>query len=237
MLDMVGWPDAQKRGDEIVALETRIADASWSRAESREQDKTYNPLTPAELDAYAPGFSWSTFLAAAQVGGADRVVVRQLTAFPKLARIFAETPLGTLQAWEAFRIADFRQDDSLAAREPDSGRRRYADRGSAFERRDGVDRPAKAPNSLSPVKAAGDLEGIGSSRLGRLVSEQNRSRVLFTRGEQHDALASLREAERTRVDDAVSPGVAASVELVGEVTHRVSAIQPTGDSPGEEARK
>jgi len=106
MLDMIGWPDAQKRADEIVALETRIAEASWSRTESRERDKTYNPLTPAELDTYAPGFSWSTYLAAAQVGEARRVVVRQLTAFPRLATVFAETPLDTLQAWQAFRVAD-----------------------------------------------------------------------------------------------------------------------------------
>jgi len=64
MLDMIGWPDAPKRANEIVALETRIADASWSRAESRDAEKTYNPHTLAELEAYAPGFSWSTFLAA-----------------------------------------------------------------------------------------------------------------------------------------------------------------------------
>jgi putative endopeptidase len=106
MLDMVGWPDASKRADEIVALETRIADASWSRAESRDIDRTYNPLTPAELDAQAPGFSWSTYLAGAQVGEARRIVVRQLSAFPKLATIFAETPLDTLQAWQAFRVTD-----------------------------------------------------------------------------------------------------------------------------------
>ena len=106
MLDMIGWPDAPKRADEIVALETRIADASWTRAERRDIDKTYNPLMPAELEAYAPGFSWSTFLAAAQVGEARRIVVQELTAFPKLATIFAETPLDTLQAWQAFRVAD-----------------------------------------------------------------------------------------------------------------------------------
>jgi putative endopeptidase len=106
MLDMIGWPDASKRANEIVALETRIADASWSRAESRDAEKTYNPRTLAELEAYAPGFSWSTFLAAAQVGETRRIVVGQLTAFPKLATIFAETPLDTLQAWQAFRVAD-----------------------------------------------------------------------------------------------------------------------------------
>jgi putative endopeptidase len=106
MLDMVGWAEAQQRADDIVALETRIAEASWSRSESRDRDKTYNPLTLAELDAYAPGFPWSAWLAAAEVGQAHRVVVRQNTAFPKLAKIFAEAPLETLQAWQVFRVAD-----------------------------------------------------------------------------------------------------------------------------------
>ena len=106
LLGMIGWPSAQECADAIVALETRIAEASWTRAESRERDKTYNPMTPTELDASATGFPWSSWLAAAQVGDATRVIVRQSTAFPKIAMIFSETPLETLQAWEAFRIAD-----------------------------------------------------------------------------------------------------------------------------------
>ena len=106
LLDMVGWADALERADDVVALETRIAEASWSRAESRDRDKTYNLLTPAELDALAPGFPWSTWLAAADAGGARSIIVRQKSAFPKLARIFDEAPLATLQAWQAFRIVD-----------------------------------------------------------------------------------------------------------------------------------
>jgi putative endopeptidase len=106
LLDMVGWAQAQRRADDIVALETRIAEASWSRVESRNRDKTYNPMTPAELDGYAPGFPWSAWLAAADLGEAQRLVVRQNTAFPKLANIFADAPLETLQGWQAFWIVD-----------------------------------------------------------------------------------------------------------------------------------
>jgi putative endopeptidase len=106
MLDMAAWPEAQKRADDIVSLETQIADASWSRTESRNRDNTYNPMAPAELVAYAPGFPWSTWLAAAQVGEPGRLVVRQNTAFPRLAKVFADAPLETLQAWEAFRVVD-----------------------------------------------------------------------------------------------------------------------------------
>jgi len=106
LLDMVGWADAQQRADDIVALETRIAEASWTRAESRDRDKTYNPVTPTELDALAPDFPWSAWLAAADVGDAHRIIVRQKGAFPKLAKVFAEATLDTLQAWKAFRVVD-----------------------------------------------------------------------------------------------------------------------------------
>jgi putative endopeptidase len=106
MLGMVGWPDAQKHADAIVTLETKIAEASWSRAESRERDRTYNPMSPVELDTFAPGFAWTAWLAAAQVGDASRIVVRQNTAFPKLAAVFADAPIETLQAWEAFHLVD-----------------------------------------------------------------------------------------------------------------------------------
>src|SRR5262244_1605545 len=106
ILDMVGWPAAQKSADDILALESRIAEASWSRAEMRDVDKTYNPRTVAELVAYAPGFPWPTFLGTAKVENVDRVILEELTAFPKLAAIFADTPLETLQAWQAFHVAN-----------------------------------------------------------------------------------------------------------------------------------
>ena len=106
MLAMAGWPDAERSAREVVALETRIAEAHWTRAESRNRDKTYNPMTRAELGAQAPGFPWATFLDAAGVGRAERAIVSQNTAFPKVARLFAEADLRTLKAWQAFHIAD-----------------------------------------------------------------------------------------------------------------------------------
>jgi putative endopeptidase len=106
MLEMAGWPDPAGAAREVVALETRIAEAHWTRAESRNRDKTYNLMTRAELEAAAPGFPWATFLDAAGVGRAEKAIVAQNTAFPKIARIFADTDLQTLKAWQAFHTAD-----------------------------------------------------------------------------------------------------------------------------------
>jgi putative endopeptidase len=106
MLAMAGWPDAAGAARGVVAMETRIAEAHWTRAESRNRDKTYNLMTRAELEAQAPGFPWATFLDSAGVSRAERAIVAQNTAFPKVARIFAEADLQTLKAWQAFHTTD-----------------------------------------------------------------------------------------------------------------------------------
>jgi putative endopeptidase len=106
MLRLAGWDEPEKNAADIVALETKIAEAHWTRAESRNRDKTYNPMTIAELETNAPGFPWRVAFKEAGIDKVDRTVVRQNTALPKLAKIFADTPVDTLKAWEAFHITD-----------------------------------------------------------------------------------------------------------------------------------
>jgi len=106
LLTLAGWSDPAASAASVVDFETKVADASWTRAERRDPDKTYNPMSPAELAAAAPGFDWAAWLKAEGLGGADRVVVSENTALPKLAAIFAATPLDTLKAWSAFHVAD-----------------------------------------------------------------------------------------------------------------------------------
>jgi putative endopeptidase len=106
LLTLSRWPAAQAQAAAIVALETRIAQASWTKVEQRDPPALYNPMSPVELAAYAPGFPWRAFLRGAGLASKTRVVVAEKTAFPKIARIFAATPLETLKAWMAFELAD-----------------------------------------------------------------------------------------------------------------------------------
>jgi putative endopeptidase len=106
VLGYAGWANPAAAAKTIVDLETRIAQAHWTRAESRDRDKTYNPATPAELARLAPQFPWAEYLSAAQLGGVQKVVVRQNTAFPKLAALYAETPVEALRAWTAFHLVN-----------------------------------------------------------------------------------------------------------------------------------
>ena len=103
---LLDWPDADKRAAEVIDFETKIADASWTKTQQRDPVAMYNAMSIAELEALAPKFAWRPFLTEAGLGKVERVVVAEKSAFPKIAEIFDKASLETLQAWQAFNIAD-----------------------------------------------------------------------------------------------------------------------------------
>ena len=106
LLTSIGWPAARQAAAEVWELELRIARVHWTRTERRQRERTYNPMTLTELEGYAPGFPWREWAEGAGVAGIARVVVMEKDAFPKLAAIFAETPVETLKAWQAAQLTD-----------------------------------------------------------------------------------------------------------------------------------
>ena len=106
MLGLAGWANPEANAKSIVAMETEVAKVSWTRAERRDDDKTYNPVETGKLAAFAPGFDWNAFLAGANLTAAKRVIVAENTAFPKIAAIYGKTDVETLKAWLAFTTVD-----------------------------------------------------------------------------------------------------------------------------------
>ena len=106
LLALAGWEDPAASAKAVVAFETRIAEASWSKVEQRNIDRIYNPKTKAELAALTPDFSWTAYLGPATLSSVDRLVVNEVTAFPKIAEVYQATPVSTLKAWQAFTVAD-----------------------------------------------------------------------------------------------------------------------------------
>ena len=106
MLTLAKWPNPHDAALAVMAFETKMAEASWTREMSRDRDKTYNPMSTAELAAYAPGFDWPRYFTTLEVPGLNRVILGDNTAFKAKAKIFAGTPVETLKAWEAFQTAD-----------------------------------------------------------------------------------------------------------------------------------
>jgi putative endopeptidase len=192
-LDLVGWADPQAAAAAVVELETRIALASWTMVERRDDVKSYNPMSPAELQRAAPGFPWIAYLSAAGLEGVDRLVVDENTAIFRIAAIFADTPVETLQAWLAFALAD--QSSPYLSR-------RFADANFAFRNKELSGQAAQRPRWKRGVAAVNAQmgEAVGDIYVARYFTPQSKARMMALVGD-------LRLALRHRIErlDWMSP--------------------------------
>ncbi len=84
MLTLAGQSTPAASAADILALETRLAGAHWTRVESRDAVKTYNRRSLAQLAQESPGFDWTAWATELGVEDAAWLVVSQpgfLTAF------------------------------------------------------------------------------------------------------------------------------------------------------------
>jgi len=106
VLKLLSWPDADKNAKDVVDFETKIAEASWTKAQQRDFNAIYNPMSLQDLKKFVPGFAWGRFLAEAKMPNLTRVIVAEKSAFPKIVDAYSKTPIDTIRAWHAFHIAD-----------------------------------------------------------------------------------------------------------------------------------
>ncbi len=98
MLTLAGYKDADARAAKIYALEAAMAKVEWPNEDRRDEDKVYNPMSFSALKKLAPQFPWETYFDEAGIplrapSGERQVIVAEKSAFPKLAAIFAKTPV------------------------------------------------------------------------------------------------------------------------------------------------
>ncbi|MDP3802634.1 MAG: M13-type metalloendopeptidase [Phenylobacterium sp.] len=186
MLTMVGWEDPAANADAILAFEGRIAEAHWTPEQNRNRDETYNEYTIAQLAAEAPGFPWQAYYTAVGVGEVPRLIVRQDTAMPAIAAIFAETPVATLQAWEAFHTTD-----QAASRLS----RRFADAQWEFRSRDLQGQPMQRPRDKRGISFAEGMlgEAVGRQYVAEYFPAESKAKM-------EELVANLRIALSNRIN-------------------------------------
>ena len=96
MLTLAGEPNAAARAKALVEFETKIAQASWTKVQNRDADKTYNKMSLAALQKAAPGFHFADYFKA---GGApiSEIIVAQPSAVSGIAKLVGQAPLGVLK--------------------------------------------------------------------------------------------------------------------------------------------
>jgi putative endopeptidase len=105
MLTLAGEPNAAARARAVLAFETAIANAHWTRVESRNATKTYNKMSVAALQKSAPGFDFATYFRGLGAN-VDSVIVAQPSAVRGIAALVAKTPVATLRDQLILRSLD-----------------------------------------------------------------------------------------------------------------------------------
>jgi predicted metalloendopeptidase len=94
VLALAGDKLAAAHARDIVALETKLARAQWTRVENRDPVKTYNKFPIAKLTALGPGYPWLAYLRSAGLETQIReVIVQQPSYFAEWSKLLTNTPL------------------------------------------------------------------------------------------------------------------------------------------------
>lgn len=96
MLILAGEKNAIARADAIFAMEKKFAEVQWTREDSGDATKTYNKMTLAQLDGLTPGLRMSPILRKLSPKITE-VIVGQPSAVTGIAKIYAQTDMGTLK--------------------------------------------------------------------------------------------------------------------------------------------
>ena len=102
--ELAGVVDSEAKADAIIALETQIAEAHWSTADSRDIQKIYNPTPVDQLAADAPQIDWAGILGEIGLGDIPVLVVAQPSAIQAAGELLDSTPLETWKDYLAYHF-------------------------------------------------------------------------------------------------------------------------------------
>ena len=108
VLGMMGEPNAEGQALQIIAFETALAQAQWTKVAMRDPIKTYNKFTPAELKALAPQYDWDHLLPASGIpmDTVHELIVTTPSYFAESGKVMESTSMETIKSylkWHAAR--------------------------------------------------------------------------------------------------------------------------------------
>lgn len=95
---------AEKKMRAVIAIETRIAKASYDEVKLRDVDANYHKMPYAQLINDFPGIDWGNVFLASGFPAFDAVDVGQPEPIHEVEKILAEAPLEDLKAYAAIKV-------------------------------------------------------------------------------------------------------------------------------------
>jgi putative endopeptidase len=108
MLTLLGEPAATAADDanKILALETKLAEASRTRVELRDPQKNYNKMPLRQLQDLTPDWNWSAYFKDINLLEPREVNVRQPEFFKTAGEVFKSAPIETWKAYLRWHLID-----------------------------------------------------------------------------------------------------------------------------------
>ena len=99
MLGFAGIENAAEKAQAVLALETAFAENLWPRADRRNRDLTFNPMTYTEFKAAYPNMDWDAYWAAAGISEIEDLNVSYPSA---MAPIIALVDSVAVEDWVSY---------------------------------------------------------------------------------------------------------------------------------------
>jgi len=95
---------ADKKAGEVLAFETRLAEASLDRVSRRDPEKVYHRVERAGLKKLAPAFDWDVFLLRVGAPGVTTISVDHQPFYAQVSAMVVDVPLSVWRTYLAWRV-------------------------------------------------------------------------------------------------------------------------------------
>lgn len=102
MYNLAGMSNGKNAAQNIMALETNLAEFHWTRVENRDSEKRYNKFATNNLNSVSEQFNWNAFLTAEGVSSQKDIIINQPGFVKGFGKVFAETSLDTWKQYLTF---------------------------------------------------------------------------------------------------------------------------------------
>ena len=106
LLAEAGYENDQRAAENVLKIETAIAQNQMTRVDSRDAEKNYNKRTLEQVRTLLGGFDWNGYAAASDADHVDQIIVRNLPYFEALGELFESTDVEAWKDYMAFHLVD-----------------------------------------------------------------------------------------------------------------------------------
>ncbi len=201
--------EAERKMQAVIAIETRIAKASYDRVKLRDIEGNYHKMSYAQLITDFPGIDWGNVFLASGIPAFSYVDVGQPEPIHEVERILAETPLDDLKTYAEAKVI------SGASSQLSDDFRAEAFKFSSVMSGARQDRPRwkRAVSLVSGVMG----EAIGKLYVEKYFPESSKKRML-------ELVHNLQEALGQRIDELTWMGQATKAQAKDKLANFIIKI-------------